>query len=71
MVWVVPLLAMDLSTHCLTAAAVMPAFGVHEGLRSEERRVVCAGGRATNRARGLHRLPTPDELRMPALQQRQ
>ncbi len=23
------------------------------------------GGRATNRARGLHRLPTPDELRMP------
>ena len=26
---------------------------------------VCDGGRATNRARGLHRLPTPDELRMP------
>ncbi len=27
--------------------------------------VKCHGGRATNRARGLHRLPTPDELRMP------
>jgi hypothetical protein len=25
----------------------------------------CAGGRATDRARGLHGLPTPDELRMP------
>ncbi len=25
----------------------------------------CHGGRATDRARGLHRLPTPDELRMP------
>ena len=25
----------------------------------------CPGGRATNRARGLHRLPTPDELRIP------
>ena len=24
-----------------------------------------AGGRATDRARGLHRLPNPDELRMP------
>ena len=28
--------------------------------------VFCIGGRATNRARGLHGLPTPDELRMPA-----
>ena len=25
-----------------------------------------AGGRATDRTRGLHRLSTPDELRMPA-----
>ena len=25
-----------------------------------------AGGRATDRTRGLHRLPTPDKLRMPA-----
>ena len=32
MVWVVPLSAMDLSTHCLTAIAVVLAFGVHQGL---------------------------------------
>jgi hypothetical protein len=24
------------------------------------------GGKATNRARGFHHLPTPDELRMPS-----
>ena len=27
--------------------------------------VFCIGGRATNKARGLHGLPTLDELRMP------
>jgi len=27
--------------------------------------IKCHGGRATNWARGLHRLPNPDELRMP------
>ena len=32
MVWVVPLLATDLSTRGLTAATVIPAFGVHQGL---------------------------------------
>ena len=32
MVWVVPLSDMDLSTHCLTAATVILAFGVHQGL---------------------------------------
>eukprot|EP01026_Neomeris_dumetosa_P027707 TRINITY_DN224_c0_g1_i4.p3 TRINITY_DN224_c0_g1~~TRINITY_DN224_c0_g1_i4.p3 ORF type:complete len:149 (-),score=4.17 TRINITY_DN224_c0_g1_i4:257-703(-) len=26
--------------------------------------IVCHGGRATNRARGLHRLPNPNKLRM-------
>jgi hypothetical protein len=31
-----------------------------------QRRRECDGGRATNRARGRHCLPTPDELRMPS-----
>ena len=32
MVWVVSLLAMDLSTHSLTADVNVMAFGVHQGL---------------------------------------
>ena len=32
MVWVVPLLAMDLRTHCLTANKHLPALGVRQGL---------------------------------------
>ncbi len=27
--------------------------------------LICTGGRATDRARGIQILPTPDELRMP------
>ena len=32
MVWVVPLSAMDLRTHCLTANKHVRAFGVRQGL---------------------------------------
>ena len=36
MVWVVPLSAMDLSTHRLTAGQHVTAFGVRQGLVGDE-----------------------------------